>query len=59
MKKIKLAGDGSMADASIDQYCQSVADLLKNINEKAGASPCVLANDESQFMDYSDEMFQY
>jgi len=47
-----------MADTNIDQYCQSVAELLKTINEKSGTRSHVKISDEPQFMDYADELFQ-
>lgn len=59
MKKTKTSGDSSLADANIDQYCQSVAELLKNINEKVGSRPRVNSHDEVHYQDYSDDMFQY
>lgn len=47
------------ADANIDQYCQSVAELLKTINRKSGAGPQQRAPEESCDMDYEEEMFPY
>jgi len=59
MKKIKLSNEQSMADTNIDQYCQSVAELLKTINEKSGTRTHVKIPDEPQFIDFSEELFQY
>ena len=59
MKKSKLSSDQSPADTNIEQYCQSVAELLKTINEKSGTRPHIKTSDEPQFMDYADELFQF
>jgi len=59
MRKSKLLNDQFMADTNIDQYCQSVAELLKTINEKSGTRPNAKIPDEPQFIDFSEELFQY
>ena len=48
-----------MADTSIDQYCQSVAQLLKTINEKSGMRSHQKTPEEPYVTDYTEELFQY
>ncbi|KPK02245.1 MAG: hypothetical protein AMK71_02910 [Nitrospira bacterium SG8_35_4] len=59
MRKSKLSSDSFLSDTNIDQYCQSVAELLKTINEKSGTRTHVKIPDEPQFIDFSEELFQY
>jgi len=59
MRKTKVSSEISMTDLNIDQYCKSVAELLKHINEKTGSRPHSITPEEPQIMDFSDELFQY
>jgi hypothetical protein len=59
MKNSKLSNDRSVADANIDRYCQSVAELLKTINEKPGGRSYQKAPEEQLYEDYTEGSFQY
>jgi hypothetical protein len=59
MKNSKLSNDQSVADTNIDQYCQSVAELLKTINEKSGTRLHQKTPEEPHYEDFTEELFQY
>lgn len=59
MKNSKLSNDRSVADANIDRYCQSVAELLKTINEKPGVRSHQKTPEEPLHEDYTEGFFQY
>jgi len=59
MKKSKLSSDQFIPDTNIDQYCQSVAELLKTINEKSGTRSYQNIPEDPYITDFSEELLQY
>jgi len=59
MKKSKLINDEALSETSIDQYCRSVENLLKNINNKSGTKSKENPYKETRFMYHDEDLFEY
>jgi hypothetical protein len=59
MKKSEITRDGSSAGPNIDEYCHSVEELLKTINNRPGTKAKEETYEEPRFMDHDEDMFEY
>ena len=59
MKKSKFPMDKSLDDTYIEEYCHSVEELLKSINNKSNGKAHRESSEESRFIDDDEELLEY
>lgn len=60
MKKLKVTHATPLADMNIDQYCRSVEELLKSINNKPGKKVQIHESSEPFFSPRDgDDLFEF